>query len=135
MNTHNPFEISNSLGIHIVFTSLLEHRGYYKNIDGFDFIVISNTLAPIVQTFVCAHELGHYFLHKGYNRIFMDSYTYMRPSKYENEADTFAANLLWSEPPLLEENILTDWQMAECLNINKCNVNERLLELGIYWEI
>lgn len=50
------------------------------------------------QRLVCAHELGHHFLHRGLNRLFMDRNTCMVANKYENEAHRFAVDLCMTTP-------------------------------------
>lgn len=131
--THDPFVICKNLGIHILRHPLGSVRGYFAVVDGLPTIILNDTLTDAVLRFVCAHELGHYALHRSLNRVFMDYHTYMLPSKYENEADMFAVHMLWGEPPMYQEDCLTDWKMADCLNIAACNINARLLELGLYW--
>ena len=89
-------------------------------------------MAETTASFVCAHELGHYFLHGRFNRIFMDLHTCLEVGRFENEADKFAAQLLFGQPPLYQEPI-TAWEMANILNVAVCNVDARLIELGIYY--
>lgn len=129
--TVNPFDICLLLGIVVQFHPLVELRGYYKQEGGRHFIVIADDLSPLAQLFVCAHELGHFLLHQRLNRVFMDSKTYVVPGRFENEADRFAAQLLWGMPPMEREPV-TVWEMAEILNVPVCNVDARLIELGIY---
>lgn len=131
-DTRNPFELSQLLGAVVVRHPLVGIRGYYRHVDGVDFIVIADDLPDVVALFVCAHELGHHVLHKGLNRIFMDSRTFMEPNRLETSADRFAAQLLFGEPPLFQDETFTVWEMAEILNVPVCNVDSRLIELGIY---
>lgn len=131
--TRNPYTICKNLEIVILRSPLLETRGFYQCEDEVGIIHIAEGLTAWADEFVCAHELGHAILHKGLNRIFMDSRTFMVPGKYENSADKFACNLLFSEPPLLRESALYDWQLAECLNVSTCNLNARLIELGVFY--
>lgn len=130
--TRDPFVITKNLGIHILRTPLVNVRGFYIQENDVDFIHVSESLDERPAKFVCAHELGHYFLHNGLNRVFMDRYTYMIPNRFEDEADHFAAQLLYSEPPMFDEETMTDYQLADCLNVPVCNVNTRMVELGIY---
>ena len=62
--------------------------------------------------FVCAHELGHMLLHKKANALFMDSRTYFVSSKYENEANAFAAELLIPDSFIIENPDMTKSQLA-----------------------
>lgn len=66
-------------------------------------IYIDDALDDHVARFVCAHELGHAMLHRGENRIFMDANTLFVTSRFETEADHWAADLLLSDDDLREE--------------------------------
>lgn len=132
-DTRDPFKICRQRSILVVRQPLLEMRGFYLCEKNTDIIILADDLPDYVEHFVCAHELGHALHHKGLNCVFMDSRTFLEPTRYENSADKFACQLLWSEAPLLQETQLTDLQMSECLNIPTHNINARLLELGIYW--
>ena len=131
--TRDPFEICTALHIAVFVVPLEDLRGLYMREEGTDMIFVSDTLSDCAASFVCGHELGHYIYDRGMNRPFLDRYTYYLPNKYENRADMFSAQLLWGIPPMYEEQYLTDWQMADCLNVSVCEVNARLLELGIYY--
>ena len=50
---------------------------------------------------MCAHEIGHVLLHRGYNRIFMDTHAYFKVNQYEIDADRFAVNLLYADEDVL----------------------------------
>ena len=93
-NTRNPFEIINNLNVIVVFYPLKGVKGFYQYFQRNNIIYIDNNLSEAEQKVVCAHELGHMFLHKKCNAIFMDSRTHFVTNKYENEANTFAAELL-----------------------------------------
>lgn len=129
--TNNPFKLCSYLDIHILHHDLIDIRGYYVYEQGLNYIVIAKNLPDFVIEFVCAHELGHYMLHKGLNRIFMDSRTFMVPDKYENQADTFAAYLLYDTQPIFHDRFLSDWELAQCLNVPKCNLDTRLEQLHL----
>lgn len=131
--TRAPSDICVALGITIHYHTLIDCRGYYMKALGRPYITVASDLPEHVASFVCAHELGHHILHKNLNRVFMDYRTYNVPGRYENEADKFAAHLMWGHPPLFEEQCLSDQEIAECLNVPVCNINARLLELGIYY--
>lgn len=130
--TRNPFEICDWLDIIVLTAPLDGLRGIYLCEDGVETITISTNLSQLTAKYVCGHELGHSQMHKGINRIFMDSKTFMLPSRFENEADKFAAHLLYGAPPLYQEPVSYQ-EMAEILNVSVCNVDTRLIELGIHW--
>lgn len=69
-------------------------RGFYSNILGDSYIYTSENLDEQSREAVIAHELGHAVLHPTVNSLFLSSYTNFAKSKFEYEADTFAAMLL-----------------------------------------
>lgn len=98
----DPFSIAEALGFTIIHTPLVGVRGFYQCIKRCHIIYLDTSLDEHEARFVCAHELGHFFLHRGYNRIFMDTRTFMATSKYEVEANKFAADLIYDDYDLLE---------------------------------
>ena len=111
-NTRNPFEIINNLNVIVVFYPLKGVKGFYQYFQRNNIIYIDNNLSEAEQKVVCAHELGHMFLHKKCNAIFMDSRTHFVTNKYENEANTFAAELLISDEIIIENPGMTKNQIA-----------------------
>lgn len=69
-------------------------RGFYQYFQRNHIIYLDETLSEQERTLVLAHELGHLFLHKKANAIFMDTRTHLKTAEYETEADTFAIELL-----------------------------------------
>lgn len=98
--THDPFKIAAELGIQVVFLPLRGIRGFFRAMKRCKFIFIDSELDEYSARFVCAHELGHAVLHRGYNRIFMDNNTYFKTSRYEIEADRFAVDLIYDDDDL-----------------------------------
>ena len=131
--TRDPLEICSNLDIAVFRRQLLGFRGLMQTVDGVTVIQIAEELTERAAAFVCAHELGHFLLHSGLNRVFLDSHTLFAPSKFENRADKFAFTLLYGAPPLLREDTLYDWQIADCLNIDAKDVGGRLIELEIFY--
>lgn len=129
--TRNPLNICNNYGINVHIHELFECRGYYMKAFDQDYITIASDLKDRIKLFVCAHELGHFLMHQRFNRLFMDYRTYMEPSRFENEADKFALHLLFGGAPMFREPISV-YEMSEMMNIPVCNVDRRLIELGIY---
>ena len=111
-NTRNPFEIINNLNVIVVFYPLKGVKGFYQYFQRNNIIYIDNDLSENEQKVVCAHELGHMFLHKKCNAIFMDTRTHFVTNKYENEANTFAAELLIPNSIILENPGMTKNQIA-----------------------
>jgi len=124
--TNDPFEIAEALGVLIVKHPLVDVRGYYHYFQRCDIIYIDDRLPEHVQKFVCAHELGHMFLHKGVNAVFMDTKTHFKTSKYETEADSFAMELLVPNEVILENIYFTVYQLSQLLGYDKELVRLRL---------
>ena len=66
-------------------------------------IVINSSLEETVSTFILTHELGHSVLHTeaAKTRAFHDFFPYDDSSRYEYEANLFAAELLLSDEDVL----------------------------------
>lgn len=99
-NTRDPLQIARDLGFIIVYAPLMEVRGFQQRILRRNLIYINSDLDETQQRLVCAHELGHYFLHRGTNRVFMDRSTDFVPQKTENEANKFSVDLIYSNDML-----------------------------------
>ena len=100
--TRDPFRIANDLGMLVIRTPLKGIRGFYQYVKRCVIIYVDSELDEWASRFVCAHEIGHALLHRGYNRIFMDTHTYFAVSKYEIAADRFAVDLLFDDNDLVD---------------------------------
>lgn len=98
--TRDPFRIAKELGYVVVRTSLQEIRGFWHHTQRQHIIFVDDALPEPVARFVCAHEIGHVLMHRGYNRIYMDSNTYFPTNRQEIEADHFAVDLLYDDDDL-----------------------------------
>lgn len=98
--TRDPFRLADALGYVVIRTPLQGIRGFYQYIKRCYVIYIDSALGEQEARFVCAHEIGHALMHRGYNRIFMDSHTYFPTNKYEIEANHFALDLLYDDDDL-----------------------------------
>lgn len=116
--TRNPFQIAEDMGIIIVRHPLQGIRGFYQYIKRCKIIYIDSELDEPEARFVCAHELGHALMHRGYNRIFMDTHTYFPSNRFEIEADRFAVDLLFDDDDLhyLREHPIQ--LAADCMGIS-----------------
>ena len=112
--TRDPFEIIKGLNVILIFTHLEGIRGFYQYFQRNNIIYIDEDLPDSEKRFVCAHELGHMFLHKKINTVFMDSRTFMPHDKFERQANIFAADLLIPDDILSEaiDQGYTDRQLA-----------------------
>lgn len=118
--TRSPFEIIRNLNVILVFYPLDgQTRGFYQYFQRNNLIYISETLTESEQAFVCAHELGHMFLHKKSNAIFLDSRTHLKTSRFENEANIFAAELLIPDSLIFENPDMTKEQIARLAGYNE----------------
>lgn len=128
--TRDPFQIASDLGYIIISCPLYNVRGFYQYMKRNHIIYLDESLSYEDARFVCAHELGHSLLHRGANRIFMDSRTFMVGSKYEREADLFASCLLVDDSELVDLAYcgLTIDQISNELSIPKPCVEARLLK-------
>lgn len=104
--TRNPFRIAEDLGIIVIKCPLVGIRGFQQRIKRRKIIYVNSELDDHQQEIVCAHELGHIFLHSGMNRIFLNQSTNLVAQKFENEANFFSVDLIFSDDdliPLLEQ--------------------------------
>ena len=69
-------------------------NGFTMKSHGRWFIVLNDMLDDDRKRFTTAHELGHIVIHGCNNSISLSCSTYFCTSKYEREADMFAAYLL-----------------------------------------
>lgn len=125
-NTRNPFEIIDCLNVIVVFYPLENVRGFYQYFQRNNIIYIDERLSYEDKIFVCAHELGHMFLHKKANALFMDSRTHFISSKFEKEANKFAMELLISDDFLVEHSHYTIDQLSRMTGYHKNLINLRL---------
>ena len=117
--SNDPFELCEYLKIKIMRWPLEDMRGYFYQNEKGRVIVLNDSLSAKEERFVCAHEIGHYILHGGFNRVFLYTRTFLSTAKYENEADEFAAHLLYPYICIDEyegwtvEQIASFWGMPE----------------------
>lgn len=128
--TRNPFEILDNLNAIVVFYPLEGVKGFYQYFQRNNIIYIDEQLPEHEKIFVCAHELGHMFLHKKANAIFMDSRTQLTTSKYENEADRFAADLLIPDDIIGDNIDLTLDQLSRLFGYSKRLIKLRLKDFA-----
>lgn len=71
-------------------------NGFTVRMNDIPFIVLNRELGYYEKRFTKAHELGHIVIHKGINSLNLSCNTGFCVTKFEREADSFAAWLLLS---------------------------------------
>lgn len=120
-NTRDPFLIADYSDIVVIQENLDDIFGFYKYLRRNKVIFINKTLPVQTKRVVCAHELGHAFLHPRQNCFFIKQYTLFSIDRMEIEANKFASELL-----IDEAEICPDWSIDE-ISI-ALNVPEQLVE-------
>ena len=122
--TRDPFEMIKGMNVILVHYPLEGVRGFYQYFQRNNIIYLDERLSEAEQRFVLAHELGHMFLHKKANAIFMDTRTQFNTDKFE--ANLFAMELLLPDSFLDEYRDFTIDQISRMTGYHK-----RLIELRI----
>lgn len=116
--TRSPFLIANALGYVVIRTPLKGIRGFYHRMKRRHMIFIDSNLPEQEARFVCAHEIGHALMHRGYNRIFMDANTYFPVNRQEIEANRFAVDLLYDDDELRDFLEHPVQLAADCMGVS-----------------
>ena len=124
--TRNPFEIIRGLNVILLFVPLIDTRAFYQYFKRNNIIYIDENLPRHEQIFECAHEMGHMFLHKKANAIFMDT----RTGFNEKEADTFAMDLLVGDDLLTEYQEYSTEQLSRLLGYEQRLIELRMKDIG-----
>jgi len=99
-DTRDPFRLADEIGFIVVFAPLVGMRGFQQRIKRQNIIYINDRLDERQQALVCGHEMGHHFMHRGMNRIFMNLNTQFVTQKFENEANLFSLELIFTDEDL-----------------------------------
>lgn len=124
--TANPEDICENMGIIILSLDLPKRvNGFTIRREGIWFIVLNQSLSYHEKRFTTAHELGHILLHNGTNSINLSCNTCFCVSKYEKEADCFAAYLLLKTAiDCMEYETLTVKQISQLTHIPEEKVHQ-----------
>ena len=114
--TRDPFEMIKGMNIILVNYPLEGVRGFYQYFQRNNIIYLDEKLSDSERRFVLAHELGHMILHKKSNAIFMDTRTQFNTSKYEQEANLFAMELLLPDQ-MLDEYVQSGYSTEQLSRI------------------
>lgn len=95
-DTNNPFDLCECLDIIILYDDLGDElSGFFQRTpDGTEILHINNRLNEYERKYICSHELGHAILQPDLAISFFIENPLLLHSKYEIEADSFAAELL-----------------------------------------
>lgn len=125
--TSDPFEMMQGMNAILVYYPLDDGvRGFYQYYKRNNIIYIDERLSQHDRAFVLSHEMGHMFLHKTANAIFMDTRTQFNTRKYELQANKFAVELL-----IPNEIILENWQLTVSQLARLTGYSEELIRLRL----
>lgn len=124
--TRNPLKIIEAMDIILIRYPLEGVRGFYHYFQRNHIIYVDERLSEQDFLLVIAHELGHLFLHKDSNAIFMDTRTNFVTNKFESEADRFALNLLIQDSDIEEHLDFTTEQFSKLFGYHKKMIELRL---------
>lgn len=102
--TRNPFEICDDCEIYVKFTENLKNlSGMYTVTNDIPVIVINSNKDEYMQKMVCAHELGHHFLHSevAKEKCLQEFEIFNMCDRIEYEANIFASHLLIDEKRMI----------------------------------
>ncbi|CQR71647.1 Metallopeptidase ImmA [Sporomusa ovata DSM 2662] len=115
-DSNNPFVIADNLGIPVIYRNMKNVLGFFNMYKRIKIIHLNNNLSEKLETFVCAHELCHAIKHYDRNTPFLKRHTLFSTDKIEQQANTFAVELLMPDS-LLRESECSIYRMAEVLGI------------------
>jgi Zn-dependent peptidase ImmA (M78 family) len=126
-NTRNPFEIAEYRNIEIIHNELKSVLGYYTKYHRVQSIILNSDLPEHLESFVCAHELGHAICHPDINVQWLCEGTFYSKGKFERQANTFAVELLLPDDLLREYPECTVYQLARSVGVPREFVELKLL--------
>ncbi len=99
----SPFCAAEAEGIGVAFYPFRKLPGMYGVVADQPFIALKTGLAPGAARVICAHELGHHFLHRAVaaGGFFKESVIFGGAGRLEQEANLFAAEFLLSDEEVL----------------------------------
>ena len=64
LHDRDPFSAAWAEGVRVAFYPFRDLPGMYGTVLGIPFIAIQSGLSPMSARVICAHEMGHHFLHR-----------------------------------------------------------------------
>ncbi|GIN13147.1 hypothetical protein J26TS2_30140 [Shouchella clausii] len=107
--TKNPFKIAEAKGIFVKYEILGDIMGYYSSLHRIQIIHINEKTRAKERDFICAHELGHAVLHPDANTPFLKRHTFYSTDRIEQEANYFAAELLFVDKTVTSSEIMHEY--------------------------
>lgn len=133
--TRDPKTLIEALGIKIIYLNSPDKLlGLYKIILRNRFIFIADNIGVLEKT-VLAHELGHDQLHREYcinGANFHESRVFQSTSRFELEANIFAAHLLIPDEDVIQliQYASSDRELAHELNVDINLLNLKISEMA-----
>lgn len=115
--TRDPFLMAERLGI-LYQICHLNIDGCYMYLKKHRYIFINQDLPDQDMRLVMAHEIGHAIMHRKENCYFLRNKTLLCTDRLENEANTFAAELLVPDSVIYENPGMTKGQIARLVGYN-----------------
>jgi len=118
-NTRNPYDLAQYLNVEVQIGSLGSRAGCYMFLKNHKCIFLNEELEENEMRLVMAHELAHSIMHRKENCYFIRNKTLLLNSKIENEANTFAAELLIPDELIFEHPDMSESQIARLAGYNE----------------
>ncbi|MGN1114511.1 MAG: ImmA/IrrE family metallo-endopeptidase [Oscillospiraceae bacterium] len=104
-STRAPFELCDLYDIHVKYTDYLKRLdGMFTIMNEVPVIIINSKCDDPLQRMICAHELGHFFLHSDIakEKCLQDFHIFQMRDKSEYQANVFAAHLIIDDDELID---------------------------------
>ncbi|MGN1133109.1 MAG: ImmA/IrrE family metallo-endopeptidase [Oscillospiraceae bacterium] len=104
-STRDPFELCDLYDIHVKYTDYLKRLDCMFTIMNEEPVIIINSKCDDpLQRMICAHELGHFFLHSDIakEKCLQDFHIFQMRDKSEYQANVFAAHLIIDDDELID---------------------------------
>ncbi len=125
-HTRNVFELTEAMGIIVLFEDLGRINGYYNKQLRIKQIHINCNLPAHIQILTCAHELGHAVMHPNASTPFLRSATFLSVDRLEIEANKFAMQFLITDEDIEANKGYTLEQLSRIFGYNENLIKLRL---------